>query len=99
MLKLNKQKILKNIVNNNIAIKYQYKNLILQSIIQNNNINHKTQLISKYFLKKQTLKNNKKICIMSGSYKGVYNKFNMSRHNVNYFSKLNLLQNYKLKSW
>ena len=41
MLKKNKQKILKNKLDTNILLKYELKNLILKSIIQNQNLKNK----------------------------------------------------------
>ena len=99
MLNKTKQQILKNNLKNNIILKYEYKNIILKSIIQNRNLDNKYRLISKYYLKKNYTSKNKKICLLSGKHKGVYNKFNLTRHNLNYFSKLGKLQNFKIKSW
>jgi len=98
MVKKNHQKILKNNLNNIILLKFQYKNLILKSIIHNQNINIKLKILA-LFLNKKQFKKNKKICLISGHHSGVNNKLNLSRHNLNYLSKLGLLQNFKLKSW
>lgn len=99
MLSKAKQQILKHNLKNNISLKYEYKNLILKSIIQNRNLDNKYRLISKYYFKKNYVKKNKKICFLTGKHKAVFNKLNLSRHNINYFSKLGLLQNFKIKSW
>jgi len=99
MLNKKKQQILKHNLNNNIILKYEYKNIILKSIIHNRNLNYKLRLISNYYLKKSHLKKNKKICLLSGRHRGVYNNLNLSRQNINYFSKLGVLQNFKVKSW
>lgn len=99
MLNKKKQQILKHNLKNNIALKYEYKNLILKSIIHNRNLNLKIRLISKYYINSSHIKKNKKICFLSGKHKAVNTKFNMSRHNINYLSKLGILQNFKLKSW
>lgn len=99
MLKKKHQQILKNNIKNNIFLKYEYKNIILKSIIHNKNINKKTRIFAILNLKKVTLKKNKKICLISGRHRGVYNQLNLSRHNVNYFSKLGILQNFKINSW
>lgn len=98
MLKKNKQKILKNKLDTNILLKYELKNLILKSIIQNQNLKNKYRLYNIFLLKK-IKKKNKKICLISGHNRSINNDLNLSRHNVNYLSKLGLLQNFKLKSW
>jgi len=97
MLKKNKQKILKNKLNTLIKLKFEIKNLILKSIIHNQNINNRYKLYTLFLLKKK-IKKNKKICLLSGHHKGVNLKLNLSRHNTNYLSKLGLLQNFKIKS-
>ncbi len=99
MLNKAKQQILKHNLKNNIILKYEYKNIILKSIIQNRNINNKYRLISKYYLKKNYFKKNKKICFLSGKHRGINNNLNLSRHNLNYLCKLGILQNFKIKSW
>ncbi len=93
-----KQRILKNKINSIIILKFKLKNIILKSIIENNNILNKFKLYSIFLLKKK-IKKNKKICLMSGRFNGVNNKLNFSRHSINYLSKLGLLQNFKIKSW
>jgi len=98
MIKKNKQRIIKNKYNNLISLKYEIKNLILKSIIHNNNINNKYKLYS-IFLKKKQIKTNKKICLLSGNHRSTNTKLNFSKHNMNYLSKLGLLQNFKIKSW
>nr|YP_009512652.1 ribosomal protein S14 [Uronema marinum]AXJ93344.1 ribosomal protein S14 [Uronema marinum] len=98
MLKKNKQKILKNKLNTNILLKYELKNLILKSVIQNQNLNNKYRLFNLFLIKKK-FKKNKKICLISGHNRSINNQLNMSRHNINYLSKLGLLQNFKIKSW
>ena len=60
MLKKAKQQILKHNLKNNISLKYEYKNLILKSIIHNRNLSNKYRLISSYYLKKNYLKKIKK---------------------------------------
>lgn len=99
MLKKSKQQILKHNLKNNIILKYEYKNIILKSIIHNRNTNYKQKLIATFYLKKNYLKKNKKICLLSGLHKGVDSKLGLSRHNLNYFTKLGVLQNFKIKSW
>lgn len=99
MLNKAKQQILKHNIKNNLILKHEYKNLILKSIIHNRNLNNKYRLISKYYIKKLYLKKNKKICLLTGKHKSVYTKFNLTRHNLNYFAKLGILQNFKIKSW
>jgi len=98
MIKKNKQKILKNKYNNLICLKYEIKNIILKSIIHNNNINNKYKLYS-LFIKKKNKKKNKKICLINGYNRSVNNNFNLTKHNINYLAKLGLLQNFKIKSW
>lgn len=98
MLKKNKQKILKNKLNTNILLKYELKNLILKSVIQNQNLSNKYRLYNLFLIKKK-IKKNKKICLISGHNRSVNNNLNLSRHNTNYLSKLGLLQNFKIKSW
>jgi len=98
MIKKNQQKILKNKINNIIILKYELKNIILKSIIHNQNINNKFKLYS-VFLQKKKIKKNKKICLISGHNRSVNNYLNLSKHNMNYLSKLGLLQNFKIKSW
>ena len=98
MLKKNKQKILKNKLNTNILLKYELKNLILKSVIQNQNLNNKYRLFNLFLIKKK-IKKNKKICLISGHNRSINNQLNISRHNINYLSKLGLLQNFKIKSW
>jgi len=99
MLKKSKQQILKHNLKNNIILKYEYKNIILKSIIHNRNLDYKYKLLASYYLKKNYLKKNKKICLISGRHRGVYSNLNLSRQNINYFSKLGILQNFKVKSW
>lgn len=98
MLKKNKQKILKNKINSHITLKYEIKNLILKSIIHNNNLLAKYKLLGNFLITKK-IKKNKKICLISGHHRSTYNKLNLSRHNLNYISKLGLLQNFKINSW
>ena len=98
MIRKNKQKILKNKLNNLLVLKFELKSIMLKSIIHNQNINNKYKLYSLFLLKKK-IKKNKKICLISGHHSGVINNLNFSRHNVNYLSKLGLLQNFKIKSW
>jgi len=99
MLKKKQQQILKNNIKNNIYLKYEYKNIILKSIIHNKNIDNKTRLFANLNIKKPNLKKNKKICLISGRHRGVYNTLNLSRHNINYFAKIGVLQNFKINSW
>ena len=99
MLKKKQQQILKYNIKNNILLKYEYKNIILKSIIHNQNITKKIKLFSYLSLKKIDTKKNKKICLISGRHRSVYNKLNLSRHNINYFSKIGILQNFKINSW
>lgn len=99
MLKKKNQQVLKSNIKNNIILKYEYKNIILKSIIQNKNINYKIRLFSFLSIKKGTIKKNKKICLISGRHRGVNTNLNISRHNVNYFAKLGILQNFQLNSW
>ena len=98
MLKKKNQQVLKSNIKNNIILKYEFKNLMLKSIIHNKNINYKIRIYSFLNLKKNTLQKNKKICLISGRHRGVNNNLNMSRHNLNYFSKLGILQNFKINS-
>lgn len=98
MLKKNKQNILKNKINHNIILKFEIKNLILKSITHNNNISNKLKLLSN-IKKSKKIKKNKKICLISGHYRSINNKLNLSRHNLNYISKMGLLQNFQIKSW
>jgi len=98
MNKKNQQKILKNKINNLIILKYEIKNTILKSIIQNQNINNKFKLYN-IFLQKKKIKSNKKICLLSGNYRSNNNMLNLSKHNLNYLTKLGLLQNFKINSW
>ena len=99
MLNKAKQQILKHNLENNIVLKYEYKNLILKSIIHNRNLDNKLRLFSKLSVKKNYRKRNKKICLLTGKSKSVYNKFNLTRGSLNYFCKLGILQNFKIKSW
>lgn len=99
MIKKGMQQILKHQLINIVAAKYEYNNIILKSIIHNQNIPYKTKLYAHLMLKKTNLKKTKKICMITGKHKSVNNFLNISRHNVNYFSKLGLLQNFKIKSW
>jgi hypothetical protein len=98
MLKKSKQQILKHNLKNNIILKYEYKNIILKSIIHNRNLSYKYKFISTFYLKKNYLKKNKKICFLTGLHKSIDNKLSISRHNLNYFAKLGILQNFKIKS-
>ena len=98
MLKKNKQKIIKNKINSHIILKFEIKNLILKSLIHNNSLIIKYKLLNNFLLKKK-IKKNKKICLINGHHRSVNNKLNLSRHNINYVSKLGLLQNFKINSW
>jgi ribosomal protein S14 len=98
MLKKSKQQILKFNLKNNIILKYEYKNIIIKSLIHNRNITYKDKLNAIFYLKKNYIKKNKKICLLSGKHRSIDNKLNLSRHNLNYFSKLGVLQNFKIKS-
>lgn len=99
MLKKKHQQILKNNIKNNITLKYEFKNIILKSIIQNKNLNYKIRIYAFLNLKKTTIQKNKKVCLISGRHRGVNTKLNISRHNINYFAKLGILQNFKINSW
>lgn len=99
MLNKSKREILKHNLRTNLAIKFMYKNLILKSIIHNQQINYKYKIIANYLIKKKNSKYQKKTCFISGLHKGVDTKLNLSRHNLNYFSKLGIMQNFKIKSW
>lgn len=98
ILKKQKQRILKNQINSCLILKFEIKNLILKSILINNNLKNKNRLLSFYLLRKKK-KKNKKICLLSGHFRGTNTKLNLSRHNLNYLSKLGLLQNFQIKSW
>lgn len=98
MIKKNQQKILKNKINTLIILKYEIKNIILKSIIQNQNINNKYKMYT-IFLQKKKIKSNKKICLLSGNHRSNNNNLNLSKHNLNYLTKLGLLQNFKINSW
>ena len=98
MINTKKQSILKNKYKNIIFIKYEIKYLILKSIIHNNFIKNKYKLYAN-LLKNKKNKKNKKICVLSGSYKSININFNLTKHNVNFLSKLGLLQNFKINSW
>lgn len=84
--------------------KHEIKRLILKSIIQNFSVKPllrvKASKIYQFqskltFISKQ--KNN--ICLKTGRIKGVYNKFNFSRHYIKYLGINNNLQNIKVASW
>ena len=99
MLNKAKQQILKHNLENNIILKYEYKNLILKSIFQNRNLSTKSRLLSKISVKKNYKKKNKKICLLTGKSKSVNNNLSLARNNLNYFCKLGILQNFKIKSF
>ncbi len=98
MIKKNQQKVLKTKIYNLILLKYEIKNIILKSIIHNQNINNKYKLYT-IFLQKKKVKPNKKICLLSGNHRSSNTYLNLSKHNLNYLTKLGLLQNYKINSW
>jgi ribosomal protein S14 len=98
MINKKNQQILKHSILNKLVLKYLYKNIILKSIIHNRNLNIKSRAIANYYTKKNYIKKNKKICMLTGKHRSVYNNLNLSRHNLNYFSKLGVLQNFKVKS-
>lgn len=99
MLKKKQQQILKSNLKNNLVLKYEYKNTILKSIIQNKNLYYGIRIYAILNLKKVTIQKNKKICLISGRHRGVNTNLNISRHNVNFFAKLGILQNFKINSW
>lgn len=93
MIKKNKQQILKNLLQNKLYLKLEYKNLIIKSIIKNKNIKNSYNIIPT-LLKNTQIKYNKKVCLLSGSHKSVYNNLNLSKHNINYLATTGLLQNF-----
>lgn len=99
MLKKKQQQILKSNLKSNLILKYEFKNTILKSIIQNKNLNYKIRIYAILNLKKATIQKNKKICLISGRHRGINTNLNLSRHNVNFFAKLGILQNFKINSW
>jgi hypothetical protein len=60
MLKKSKQQILKFNLKNNIILKYEYKNIIIKSLIHNRNITYKDKLNAIFYLKKNYIKKIKK---------------------------------------
>lgn len=99
MLKKSKQQIIKSNLKNSIILKYEYKNIILKSIVHNRNNEFKNNLSAMLNSKKMYKKKNKKICLLTGTHRSIDNQLSLSRHNLNYFSKLGILQNFKVKSW
>lgn len=99
MLKKKNQQILKYKLKSLIFLKYEYKNKILKSIIQNNNICSKYRLFAHIKIQKKKNIISKKICLISGRHRGVNTRLKLSRHNMNYFAKIGVLQNYTINSW
>ena len=99
MIKRSKQNIIKHKIKNQITIKHELNNLILKSIIHNSNLYRKNTVLALLQLKKKYVKKNKKICFITGQNRGINPHLGLSRHNLNYFTKLGILQNFKIKSW
>lgn len=94
-------------------VKYKYytkiinnkkkKNIILKSIIQNSCLKLKYNYAAKIFLtslnKNLRFNRTKNICLLSGKQRGVWKKFNLSRHKIKYLTTINKLPKVKLLSW
>ena len=96
--------IRKEILKKKLYTKNEIKRIILKSILQNNSIKPLLRVkASKIYQKKSKLsfisKQKNNICLKTGRIKGVYNKFNLSRHYIKYLGMNNNLQNIKVASW
>jgi len=98
MIGWNKQQILKTQLKHQIMLKTEYKYIILRSIVHNLQLSRSIRLAAQLRLVNFRYSNLKQKCLMSGKQKSVNGFLTLSRHNINYFAKLGILQNFKTKS-
>lgn len=99
MIKLKESRVLKKKKKDLLNIKYQYKTILLKSIVHNRNIIVSKKLhimFLQYFFKKSF---NQKICFISGQRNSINPSLKISRHNINKMIKLNKANTFKIKSW
>jgi len=84
-------------------IKAELKRGILKSLILNNNTKNINRLYANLSLrslpKRTSIVKQHKVCLITGRQRGIYSKFNLSRHALKKLGLENRLQNIKTQSW
>jgi len=90
----------KNIINNIICRKLNLKKKIQTNniLIKNNNINIKHKLVALLSNNNINISKNK-VCLVTGRYKALNKKLNLTRQIINQYSIKNKLDNINIASW
>jgi hypothetical protein len=101
MINSNHKNIYKDYIKRKCFLKKEIKFLILKSIFQNRSSVAYVRMYSRVFTalskKKYFLSFQKKKCVFSGQSKGIFKKFEISRHVVKSFNNMGLIQNITTK--
>jgi len=101
-MKRNQKNITKDLINRQLFIKYEYKKLILKSIMQNKNAKPIVRSYAYFklinFTKKSSISKQINVCLLRGRTKGVWRFSQLSRHAMNRLAITGSLQNTKIKS-
>ena len=95
--------IYKDVLKRKKFLKTELKSIILKSVLQNFQSKEIIRLSAykklTFLPKKSYISKQNNMCLLSGRFGGVYKFIGLSRHNIKNFSKFNMLQNIKIKSW
>lgn len=101
MINSNHKNIYIDYIKRKYFLKREVKFLILKSIFQNRSSANNLRLYARLFIvnskKRYFLSFQKKKCVFSGQSKGIFKKFEISRHVVKNFNNMGLIQNITTK--
>lgn len=95
--------ISKDQINRLYYLKYEYKKIILKSIIQTRSVSPLTRIYAQIKLlnykKKSFISRQINVCLMTGRNRGTYKLFHLCRHAMLKLGTIGALHNTKIKSW
>lgn len=98
-----KKTIIKDLIFRKEFLKYEYKKIILKSIIQNQTNKNNTRFHAYHLLNKLSLKTNiskqTNPCLVTGRVGGVYKKVFLTRQAIKKLNNMGRITNLKCKSW
>lgn len=95
--------IIKDKIKRKYFLKKEIKFVILKSIFQNRYISTNTRIFIRSLIccseKKHFISFQKKKCLITGQSKGIFKKFEISRHMIKNYNNMGLIQNLTTKKW
>lgn len=84
-----------------LNIKYKYTTILNKALFHNRRLtkDQRTLVFKKLSFKKKSIKKLRNVCLISGENTSVNKKIIFTRFQINYFSIVNKLQNFKVNSW